>query len=114
MISKDTKKQRRLRISTKVRGTEKKPRLSVFRSNGSIYAQLIDDEKRKTIIGVSEKHIAHEKGTKTEKAKAIGMTLAAKAVEKNIKQIIFDKGSYKYHGRVKAIADGAREGGLIF
>jgi|SRR5579864_7160586 len=110
----NTKQQRKIRISSKVRGTDEKPRLSVFRSNGSIYAQLIDDEKRKTIIGVSEKHIENKKGTKTEKAKALGLTLATKASEKNIKHIIFDKGNYKYHGRIKAIAEGAREGGLIF
>lgn len=114
MNIRDTKSQRKIRISSKVRGTEKKPRLSIYRSNESIYAQLIDDEHGKTLIGVSEKHIEQKKGTKIEKAKALGITLAAKAIERNIMQVIFDKGSYEYHGRVKAIADGAREGGLKF
>lgn len=114
MNIKNTKDQRKIRISSKVHGTEKKPRLSVFRSNGSIYAQLIDDAAGKTIFGISEKHIGKEKGTKTAKAKAIGITLATKALEKKISHVVFDKGSYRYHGRVKAVADGAREGGLIF
>lgn len=98
----------------KVRGTAEKPRLSVFRSNDAIYAQIIDDTIGKTIIGVSEKLLGSTKGTKTENAKALGATLAQKAGEKKITSVVFDKGSYKYHGRVKALAEGAREGGLEF
>jgi|SRR5436190_15500339 len=114
MIIKNTKKQRKLRISSKVRGTQSKPRLSVFRSNNAVYAQLIDDIAGKTLIGVSEKHIDQKKGNKTEKAKALGMVLAIKAKAEKIGQVIFDKGSYKYHGRIKAVAEGVREGGLKF
>ena len=114
MKTNKTKLQRKMRISSNVRGTANKPRLSVFRSNSAIYAQLIDDTEGKTILGVSERYVESEKGTKTEKAKALGMLLAAKAKEKKIKQVIFDKGSYRYHGRVKAMAEGVREGGLVF
>lgn len=90
------------------------PRLSVFRSNEYIYAQIIDDTMGKTIVGVSEKALGKTKGNKTEKAKELGVQIAKLAVEKKIKSVVFDKGSYKYHGRVKALAEGAREGGLQF
>ena len=105
--------QRKLRISQKVRGTTEKPRLSVFRSNDHIYAQLIDDTMKKTMVGVSEKALKST-GSKTEKAKAVGMELAKAAISKKITTVVFDKGSYKYHGRVKSLAEGAREGGLKF
>jgi large subunit ribosomal protein L18 len=106
--------QRKIRISRKVRGTDQKPRLSVFRSNHQIAVQLIDDVAGKTIIGVSEKHLENTKGPKIARAKALGIIVAAKALEKKISQVVFDKGSYRYHGRVKAVAEGAREGGLDF
>lgn len=112
--NKSVKLQRKTRISQKLHGTAQNPRLSVFRSNQSVYAQLVDDARGKTILGVSEKHIEKKSGTKIDKAKALGLVLAAKAIEMNIKKVIFDKGSYRYHGRVKAIAEGAREGGLQF
>src|SRR5690242_15381355 len=112
-IIKGTKQQRKLRISGNLTGTETKPRLSVFRSNVAIYAQIIDDTHKKTLLGVSEKN-AEIKGTKTEKAKALGKLLAEKAKQQKITKVVFDKGSYKYHGRVRALADGAREGGLEF
>jgi len=105
--------QRKLRISQKVRGTTEKPRLSVFRSNDHIYAQLIDDTMKKTMVGVSEKTLKIT-GNKTEKAKAVGIELAKAAISKKITTVVFDKGSYKYHGRVKSLAEGAREGGLKF
>lgn len=109
-----SKQQRKIRVSRKVRGTTDRPRLSVFRSNDYIYAQVIDDTIGKTLVGLSEKTLGKAAGTKTEKAKALGIALAKAAVEKKITQVIFDKGAYKYHGRVKAVAEGAREGGLQF
>ncbi len=79
-----------------------------------MYAQIIDDAKRATLVGVSEKALEKPTGSKTEKAKALGLALAKAAVSKKIKEVVFDKGSYRYHGRVKALAEGAREGGLQF
>jgi large subunit ribosomal protein L18 len=88
-------------------------RLTVFRSNKHIYAQIIDDLKGKTLVSVSEKDIKTE-GNKTLRAQEIGKAVAQKAKTKKITKVVFDRGSYKYHGRVKALADGAREGGLQF
>lgn len=106
---------RKLRVRAKTKGTLQKPRLSVYRSNKFIYAQIIDDEKGKTIVGVSEKNLSlKEKKSKTEKSKELGLLLAKKAIEKKVKEVVFDRGSYKYHGRVKQVAEGAREGGLKF
>jgi len=104
--------RRKARIRAKVKGTEKRPRLVIFRSITSNYAQLIDDDKGIVIIGTSD--IKEKKGTKSEKAKQVGETIAKLANEKGIKEVVFDRNGYKYHGRVKALADGAREGGLIF
>jgi large subunit ribosomal protein L18 len=115
-----TKIKRRQRIKNRVRkiisGTESQPRLSVFRSNKEIYAQLIDDVTGKTILSSSstEKEISKLKGNKTETASVVGKKLAEKAVSKGIKQVSFDRSGYLYHGRVKSLADGAREGGLKF
>ena len=115
-----TKKQRRVRIKNRIRkivsGTETHPRLSVFRSNKEIYAQLIDDVSGNTIASSSsaEKEISKTKGNKTETASLVGKKLAEKAVSKGIKQVSFDRSGYLYHGRVKSLADGAREGGLKF
>lgn len=106
------KRQRRTR--SKMIGTKNMPRLSVFRSNSSIYAQLIDDENGVTIFGATEKLVKDIKGNKTERAKNLGIYIAKQAEEKKFKKIIFDRGSYRYHGRVKALAEGVREGGLIF
>jgi len=114
MNNKNTKKQRKKRVSMKIRGTKEKPRLSVFRSNKFIYAQIIDDDAKKTVCGISEKQFGEEKGTKMEKAKALGVNIASLAKKHKISHVIFDKGLYKYHGRVKALAEGAREGGLQF
>lgn len=105
---------RQKRIRSKIKQNVDRPRLSVHRSNSYIYAQIIDDVKGKTLLGVSEKLLGKEKGTKTENAKKVGLLIAKKAAEKKIKDVVFDKGSYKYHGRVKALAEGAREGGLKF
>jgi large subunit ribosomal protein L18 len=106
----------RYRIRAKVKGTAQKPRLSVFRSNRDIYVQLINDDAGVTIAAASsrEKDIAAQKGNKTEKSKLVGQSIARKAKELGIEAVVFDRGGNLYHGRVKAVADGAREGGLIF
>ncbi|MCL5970645.1 MAG: 50S ribosomal protein L18 [Patescibacteria group bacterium] len=112
---KKTREQRRkIRVRSKVKGTSDQPRLSVFKSSKFIYAQIIDDKKGETILGVSEKHLEGKEGQKTNRAKSLGILLAKKALDRKIKKVVFDKGSYAYHGRVKALAEGAREGGLIF
>ncbi len=106
------------RIRKKINGTASRPRLSVFRSNKHIYAQLIDDEAGRTLVAASthSKELAGqlEGLNKTEQAKLVGKLLAEKAVKADIKSVVFDRNGYKYHGRVKALADGAREGGLNF
>lgn len=104
----------KLRVRAHMHGTDKTPRLSIHRSTSHVYAQLIDDEKAVTLIGVSEKELAKGKMTKTERAKALGALLAKKALDVKIKKAVFDRGMYRYHGRVKALAEGAREGGLEF
>lgn len=104
--------RRRSKIRFKVRGTSERPRLSVFRSNTSVFLQIIDDTENKTIVSANMKEI--KKGTKTEKAKELGKVIAEKALAKKIKTVVFDRGGYKYHGRVQAVADGAREAGLEF
>jgi len=103
-------------IRKKIAGTTQKPRLSVFRSNTDIYAQIIDDINGKTIAAASskDKDIAAQKGTKSEKSKLVGAAVARKAVELGVTAVVFDRGGYLYHGRVKSVADGAREGGLQF
>ncbi len=108
------KKRRTIRIRSFVKGTKERPRLSVFRSNDHMYAQIIDDAMGKTLIGISEKTLDTKDLSKTEKAKALGLALAKLAVSKKITAVVFDKGSYRYHGRVLALAEGAREGGLVF
>lgn len=113
MRNKKLKKQ--IRTRTKIKGTTNRPRLSVYKSNRFIYAQLINDEAEKTIVGVSEKHLEKkELSGKSARAKALGVLLAKKAIDKKIKKVVFDRGSYSYHGRISAVAEGAREGGLEF
>lgn len=104
------------RIRKKVSGAAAKPRLSVFRSNSDIYAQLIDDTKGVTIASASsrQKDIQAQKAPKIEKSKLVGAAIASKAKELGISTVVFDRGGYLYHGRVKAVAEGAREGGLEF
>jgi len=104
---------RHKRVRRKIMGTKKRPRLSVYRSLKHIYAQLIDDEKGQTLAASSTIGMTNS-STKTEKSKVCGLALAEKAVSKRIKKVVFDRGGYKYHGRVKSLADGAREGGLKF
>ena len=106
----------RWRIRTKLHGTAQKPRLSVFRSNKDIYAQLINDDNGTTLAAASsrEKDITALSGNKVEKSLSVGKTIAQKAKALGIDACIFDRGGYLYHGRVKSVADGAREGGLKF
>ena len=107
----------RYRIRTRIGdGTAQKPRLSVFRSNKDIYVQLIDDVHGQTLASASsrDKTIVAAKGTKTEKSKMVGESIAKKATGLGISKVIFDRGGYLYHGRVKSVADGARESGLEF
>jgi large subunit ribosomal protein L18 len=106
-----------MRIRKKISGTEEKPRLAVFRSNKQIYVQVVDDLKGVTLLAVSsrEKEFAGQSGIKkTEQAKLVGKSLAARCKEKGIENVVFDRSGYKYHGRVKSLADAAREGGLKF
>src|SRR5580704_210533 len=117
MAIKTVKKQNiRYRIRKKVSGSSGAPRLSVFRSNTEIYAQLIDDDNGKTIASASsrDKDILAQKVNKTEKGKLVGSVIARKAAELGIKDCTFDRGGNLYHGRVKAVAEAAREGGLQF
>lgn len=106
----------RYRIRRKISGLATKPRLSVFRSNADIYAQLIDDNSGQTLAAASsrDKDIAAQKGTKSEKSKLVGAAIARKATALGITTVTFDRGGYLYHGRVKSVADGAREAGLQF
>jgi large subunit ribosomal protein L18 len=118
-MARDSKNEIRLRIHKRIRrkvaGTEQRPRLAIFRSVNHIYAQLIDDEKGNTIAsaGSVEKDLGG-KGGNVEGAKLIGQKVAERAKEKGITKVVFDRGGYLYHGRVKALADAAREAGLEF
>jgi large subunit ribosomal protein L18 len=106
----------RFRIRKKVSGTAQKPRLSVYRSNAEIYAQLIDDEAGVTLAAASsrDKDIAAQKGTKVEKSRLVGLAIGRKAIDLGLTTCVFDRGGNLYHGRVKSLADGAREAGLKF
>lgn len=113
---KKTKIRRHARIRAKISGTKERPRLCVFRSNKYIYAQLIDDETGKTLVAVSDIGMKKEKTkkTKTARAKEVGSLIAKAAKTKKIKTIVFDRGGFIYTGRVKSLAEVAREGGLVF
>ncbi len=106
--------KRKLRIRSKIFGTKNRPRLSVYRSNRYISAQIIDDVERKTLIGLNEKSLSLKSFSSIERARAVGEELAKRAKKKKISRVVFDRGSYQFHGRVKALAQGAREGGLEF
>ena len=115
LTTRQARERRQRRIRGKVAGTAARPRLAVYRSNTGIFAQLIDDENGRTLAGASWLGLgASFKGTKTEQAKEVGKAAAAAAKEVGIKTVVFDRGGYLYHGRVKALAEGAREGGLRF
>ena len=119
MVSKINKNAMRLkrhvRVRGKISGTPERPRLNVFRSNANIYAQIIDDVNGVTLVSANtlEKNFEGAAGN-CEAAKKVGITLAERAKEKGIEEVVFDRGGYVYHGRVAALADGAREGGLKF
>ncbi len=113
MISKiDRRNKIKARIRGRISGTAARPRMTVFRSNKQIYVQLVDDLAGKTIVATSSKGI--ENGTKTEIAAAVGKKIAEKALEAGITEVVFDRNGYLFHGRVKSLADAAREGGLKF
>ena len=114
-MERDTKVRRSQRITrnrAKLSGTPKRPRLAVFRSNKNLSLQLIDDKSGKTIVQASTKELKPGKNTKTEKAYEVGELLAKRAKEAKVNTAVFDRRFYKYHGRVRAAADGARKGGL--
>jgi len=102
------------RIRKSVNGTAERPRLSVYRSNLSIYCQLIDDTKGHTLVAASSQDKSIGKANKVEQSRMVGKLIAEKAAAANIQSVVFDRGGYLYHGRVKALAEGAREGGLKF
>lgn len=109
-----SREKRHLRVRKKVFGTPERPRLSVFRSEKNIYAQIIDDVNAVTLVAASSLDKAIEVGSNKEAAKKVGELVAKKAVEKGITEVVFDRGGYIYHGRVQSLADGAREAGLKF
>ncbi len=113
-FSKEFKKQRiKYRIRKKITGTKERPRLSVYRSNKEIYAQVINDLEGVTLLSANSREAGIPKDVnKVEQSKAVGKLLAQKALSANINKVVFDRSGYLYHGRVKALADGAREGGL--
>lgn len=104
--------KRHLRVRNKITGTAERPRLVVFRSLKHIYAQLVDDDARRTLATVSDLGI--EEGRKGERASQVGKLIAERAKSAGISRVVFDRAGYRYHGRIKAVADGAREGGLEF
>jgi large subunit ribosomal protein L18 len=118
MKNKVTKRNtRHLRIRRKVIGSTAAPRLTVFRSNQHLYAQVIDDSKHHTVASASTlglSKMSKDTSKKGDKAAAVGETLAKEAQKKHVKKVVFDRGGYRYHGRIKALADGARKGGLEF
>lgn len=112
----DVRKSRHARVREKISGTASVPRLNVFRSNGNIFAQIIDDEKGITLVSASsiDKELKLENGGNIEAATKVGELLAKRAKDAKVKEVVFDRGGYLYHGRVKALADAARENGLEF
>ena len=110
----ELRRRRHRRVRKKVAGTAARPRLAVFRSNRGIFAQLVDDDSGRTVASASWLSIRDFDGTKTEQAAEVGKQLAASAKAAGVEEVVFDRGGFLYHGRVKALADGAREGGLKF
>jgi large subunit ribosomal protein L18 len=112
--TRDMRLRRHRRVRGKITGTAQRPRLTVFRSNRGIFAQLVDDSTGRTLAGAGWTALKDFEGDKTAQAKQVGKELAAAAKDAGIRTVVFDRGGYLYHGRVKALADGAREGGLRF
>lgn len=114
-VKHDKRVRRHIQIRKNMHGTKDKPRLCVFRSNQHIYAQIINDDKIEVLLSVSDKEVKSKKGDKkTDIAKEVGKIIAKKAIENKIESVVFDRAGILFHGRVKALADGAREGGLKF
>jgi large subunit ribosomal protein L18 len=109
-----TRARRAVRVRSKVRGTADRPRLSVFRSNRAIWAQVIDDGSGRTLASAASVHVTEKGLSKRDQAAKVGELLAERAKAAGIGRVVFDRGPYLYHGRVKALADGARQGGLDF
>ena len=115
LSTRDARARRHRRVRGKVSGTAERPRLTVFRSNVGIYAQLVDDLQGRTLAAVGWQHLPKKfKGTKTDQAREVGKLLAERAKKAGLETCVFDRAGYLYHGRVKALAEGAREGGLKF
>ena len=114
MTKREARLRRHRRVRGKISGTAERPRLVVFRSNRGIFAQLVDDETGRTLASASWTTVAKKDGSKTEQAAEVGKALAAAAKKAGIERCVFDRGGYLYHGRVKALGEGAREGGLQF
>ena len=114
LSTRQARERRHRRVRGKVAGTAERPRLAVFRSNRGIFAQLVDDQAGKTLAGASWVTVKGVEGTKSDQARAVGKAIAEAAKGAGIEAVVFDRGGYLYHGRVKALADGAREGGLQF
>jgi len=110
----DARKRRHRRVRGKVSGTAERPRLAVFRSNRGIFAQLVDDETGQTVASASWLQQRSFKGTKIEQAEVVGRAIAVAGIKAGVRRCVFDRGGYLYHGRVKALADGARKEGLKF
>jgi large subunit ribosomal protein L18 len=112
----DRRNKIKLKLRKTIKGTAESPRLSVYRSNSEIYAQLVDDKGGKTLMAVGsvDKEVQKSKVTKIEKAKLVGKLIAEKATAKGITSVVFDRNGFLYHGRIKSLAEGAREGGLKF
>ena len=114
LTKREARMRRHRRVRGKVAGTAERPRLVVFRSNRGIFAQLIDDESARTLASASWTTLDKASGSKTQQANAVGTALADAAKKAGIERCVFDRGGYLFHGRVKALAEGAREGGLQF
>ena len=114
MTKREARLRRHRRVRGKVAGTADRPRLTVFRSNRGIFAQLVDDESARTLASASWTSLGNRAGSKTEQANAVGKALADAATKAGVERCVFDRGGYLFHGRVKALAEGAREGGLQF
>jgi large subunit ribosomal protein L18 len=117
-INKKTSRRVKIKagIRKKIRGTNDRPRLTVFRSNKEIYAQIINDDDNLTLLGASSrsKELGEIQGSKIEVSRQVGLEIARRAKEAGIETVVFDRNGFKYHGRIKALADGVREGGIIF
>jgi len=115
-FKKEGRKKRHRSLRKRIEGTSERPRLAVFRSSRHIYAQVIDDQHRRTLTAISDKTLAveGEKPDKKARAKKVGAAIAKQCLEKGIDKVVFDRAGYKYHGRISALADGAREAGLKF